>query len=379
MNIKIDKKDDVVLKILHYFITEEDYKPVIINGIQNEIWLENMERDLKLIRINTNYIHNSEQLKTDTFKAESIMKSIRKNTLSFKMTMLNLLIDTGDSVKVFDTKNIETIKIDKINDFKKNKFINEFFPKAKEIIETEKVDPIEFFKLTEDMNQKTINNEKKLQKIFSPKKPIMTYILIALNIIVFLVINMLGEKGLSLAELLANNKDLFKLGLYYTPFTAMFLHIDIFHILFNMYALFVFGPIVEKYYGKWKMLLIYLVSGLVGSLFSLVFLPVNSISYGASGAIFGLVGSIAYFTYYYRATLQGLLRSDLLPTIVINLLLPLFIPGIDFFGHLGGLIGGIFITMAIGIGDKNRRQDQINGIIITILLILSMLFIIFYK
>ena len=379
MNIKIDKKDDVVLKILHYFITEEDYKPVIINGIQNEIWLENMERDLKLIRINTNYIHNSEQLKTDIFKAESIMKSIRKNTLSFKMTMLNLLIDTGDSVQVFDTKNIETIKIDKINDFKKNKFINEFFPKAKEIIETEKVDPIEFFKLTEDMNQKTINNEKKLQKIFSPKKPIMTYILIVLNIILFLVINVLGEKGLNLAELLANNKDLFKFGLYFKPFTAMFVHIDIFHILFNMYALFVFGPIVEKYYGKGKMLLIYLVSGLVGSLFSLVFLPANSISYGASGAIFGLVGSIAYFTYYYRATLQGLLRSGLLPTIVVNLLLPLFIPEIDFFGHLGGLIGGIFITMAIGIGDKNRRQDQINGIIITILLILSMLFIIFYK
>ena len=63
MNIKIDKKDDIILKILHYFITEEDYKPVIINGLENEIWLENMENDLQLIRINTNYIHNDEQLR----------------------------------------------------------------------------------------------------------------------------------------------------------------------------------------------------------------------------------------------------------------------------------------------------------------------------
>ena len=47
MNIKIDKKDDVILKILHYFITEEDYKPIIINGLENEKCLENMQSDLK--------------------------------------------------------------------------------------------------------------------------------------------------------------------------------------------------------------------------------------------------------------------------------------------------------------------------------------------
>ena len=67
MNIKINKKDDIIMKILHYFITEEDYKPVIINGLDNEIWLENMEKDLQLIRLNTNYIHNSEQLKNDMY------------------------------------------------------------------------------------------------------------------------------------------------------------------------------------------------------------------------------------------------------------------------------------------------------------------------
>ena len=68
MNIKIDKKDDIILKILHFFITEEDYKPVIINGLENEIWLENMENDLKLIRINTNYIHNNEQLNSNLYQ-----------------------------------------------------------------------------------------------------------------------------------------------------------------------------------------------------------------------------------------------------------------------------------------------------------------------
>ena len=377
MNIKINQKDDVVLKILHYFITEEDYKPVIINGIENEIWLENMENDLKLIRINTNYIHNNEQLKSDTFKAETIMKTIKRNTLSFKMNMLNLLIDTGDDVKVYDTKNIETIKIDKINDFKKNKFVNEFFPKVKDLIETEKVDPIEFFRLTEDMNQKTIRNENKLQKIFSPKKPIMTYSIIIINIIIFVLSILFGEDTLRI--LFANNSGLVKGGEFYRLFTSMFLHVDFLHILFNMYALIVLGPLVEKYYGKIKFLMIYLISGLIGSLFSCVFQGDMVLSYGASGAIFGLLGSIAYFTYYYRATLQGLLRSNILPVILFNLLLGFMIPGIDVSAHIGGLIGGIFTSMAIGIGDKGRRQDRINGIILTIILVLAMGYILFTK
>ena len=131
MNVQIDKKDDIVLKILHYFITEEDYKPVIINGLTNEIWLENMEKDLKLIRINNNYIHNDTQLKNDTYKAKQIMRSIKKSTLSFRMNMLNLLLDTGEAVTTFDMDNIETIKVDQIGDFKKNSVVNEFFPGVK--------------------------------------------------------------------------------------------------------------------------------------------------------------------------------------------------------------------------------------------------------
>lgn len=378
MNIKINKKDDIILKILHYFITEEDYKPVIINGLENEIWLENMENDLKLIRINVNYIHNEEQLKTDTYKAQSIMKSIKKSTLSFNMNMLNLLLDTGDSVKVFDTKNIETIKVDEINDFKTNKFVSEFFPKVKDADLSDQVDPVEFFKLTEDMNQKTIKNEKKLAKIFSPKKPVITYALIVINIMVFMYMLLYDYDG-SLTYNLANNYLSLKSGKYYTLITSMFLHADIIHIGFNMYALYILGPQVEKYYGKVKFLLIYFLSGILGNVFSCVFMDSNVYGIGASGAIFGLLGSVAYFTYYYRATLQGLLRSQIVPVILLNLIIGLVIPGIDISAHLGGLIGGVLVSMAIGIGDKGRRNDQINGIIVYVLMIAFMIYMIFTK
>lgn len=378
MNIKINKKDDIILKILHYFITEEDYKPIIINGIEGEIWLENMQNDLKLIRINTNYIHNEEQLKSDTFKAKTIMKSIKKSTLSLNMNMLNLLLDTGDAVKVFENKNIETIQVKKINDFKKNKIVQDFFPGVKDSVLNEEMDPAEFFKLTEDMNQKTIKNEKKLAKIFSPKKPVVSYILIVLNIMMFLYMTLYDYNDRIFYEL-ANNYIYVQNGEIYRLFTSMFLHADILHLAFNMYALYILGPIVERYYGKSRFLLIYIISGILGSIFSCIFMSSNSFSIGASGAIFGLLGSIAYFTYYYRATLQGFLRSQIIPVILINLGLGLFISSIDVSAHIGGLIGGILTSMAIGIGDKERKTDQINGIIVIVLMFVFMLYMIFTK
>ena len=371
MNIKIDKKDDIVLKILHYFITQEDYRPVIINGLNNEIWLENMEKDLKLIRINNNYIHNEEQLKVDTYRAKSIMKSIKKSTFSINMNMLNLLLDVREDVNVIDNKNIETIKIDKINDFKKNKVVSEFFPKVKDSVLNDKMDPTEFFKLTEDMNQKTIKNEKKLAKIFSPKKPTLTYLLIAINVVMFLISNIYDQTG-SIEFMLSNVRSEVKAGQIYRLFTCMFLHADIIHLFLNMYALYTVGPQVERYYGKLRFSFIYLVSGLLGSLFSCVFMKANVYSLGASGAIFGLFGSIAYFTYYYRATIQGLMRSQIIPVILVNLSLGFLISGIDIMAHIGGLIGGMLMSMAIGIGDKGRKSDEINGLIVLILLFVFM-------
>lgn len=377
MNIKINKKDDIILKILHYFITEEDYKPVIINGLDNEIWLENMENDLKLIRINTNYIHNEEQFKSDIFKVKTIMKSIKRNTLSFKMTTLNLLLDTGDNVSIIDNKNIETIKIDGLDDFKKNKFVKEFFPKVKETDFNDKVDPVEFFKLTEDMNQNTMKKEKKLEKIFSPKKPVVTYILIVLNLMVFLYGVLHGND--ELINMFGNNYELVQNGEFYRLFTCMFVHADILHILFNMIALYSIGPVVERYYGKSKFLLIYLVSGLLGSIFSGVFMTADSISIGASGAIFGLLGSICYFTYYYRATLQGILRGSIMPVIIINLVIGFLSSSIDLSAHIGGLIGGILISMAIGIGDKHRKSDQVNGLVVLILMAVFLIYMMMTK
>ena len=377
MNIKINKKDDIIMKILHYFITEEDYKPVIINGLDNEIWLENMEKDLQLIRLNTNYIHNSEQLKNDMYKVKTVMRSIKKTTLSLRMNVLNLLLDINEDVDISrtkDFKHVETIKIDNVGDFKKNKVVSSFFPNVKKNILTDKMDPIDFFKLTDDMNKKTIKNEKKLAKIFSQKKPVITYLFIVLNVMIYLFSFVFPK----LTGMFCNTYLGVQAGQFYRLLTSMFFHGSLIHLTCNMYALYMIGPQVERYYGKRRFAFIYLVSGMLGSVFSCAFMSDVTAMYGgsigASGAIFGLLGSIGYFSYYYRATLQDSLRNNVTPVIVSNLILSILVPGIDFFGHVGGLIGGLLTSMVIGIGDKGRKSDQINGAIVLVLMFVFMIY-----
>ena len=67
-NVIIDKKDLMIMKLLHYFVTEEDYNPIILHGVNDEIWLENLNNPYKVVRIVNHYIHNNEQLSFDNFK-----------------------------------------------------------------------------------------------------------------------------------------------------------------------------------------------------------------------------------------------------------------------------------------------------------------------
>ena len=375
-SLTIGKKDDIVMKLIHYFVTEENYRPIIVNGVQNEIWLENLESDIPLIRININYIHNEEQYKYDIRKADSIRKTIKKKTYSMKMNMLNLLVDVRDEVPDIESdKNIKTIKINKINDLKKNSFMNEYFPNFNTKVQTKKSNMTDMFEMTDELNNKTVEEDKALAKVFrNNEKPIITMMLIFINIIVYLL-SLVDYNGI--LNNFANYYLYVQNGEYYRLITSMFVHANILHLISNMYALYVVGPIIEKYYGKGKYLLIYLGSGIIGSLFSVVL--TNYASVGASGAIFGLFGALLYFGYKYRATLDGFLRSSIIPTLLVNLLLGFMIPGIDVSAHLGGLIGGLLFSYQTGVVNKEKTKDKINGLIIILILIAFLIFMLIKK
>jgi rhomboid protease GluP len=143
----------------------------------------------------------------------------------------------------------------------------------------------------------------------------------------------------------AQQNNMIAQGDFYRLLTSMFLHASLIHLLFNSYALFVVGQDVERLYGAGRFLVIYFLAGLGGSLLSYVLGTANP-SVGASGAIFGLIGTeIAYF-YLHREAFgergKAQLRS-LLMVAGVNLFLGFTIPGINNLAHMGGLVFGAIL------------------------------------
>jgi rhomboid protease GluP len=150
----------------------------------------------------------------------------------------------------------------------------------------------------------------------------------------------------SVLILLGANYNKFVLqGEYYRLLTNMFLHGGLLHIALNMYALYSIGPLVERIYGRIRYAVIYFISGIIASVFSCIFS--QGVSVGASGAIFGLLGTTLVFAIKMRENIgRGFLRN-IASVIIINLFIGFSLPNIDNYAHLGGLIGGTIAAILL--------------------------------
>ena len=229
----------------------------------------------------------------------------------------------------------------------------------------------------EDEKEKNLENfVQKVDDIFTIKRPIVTNIIIGINVFLFVLTLILGKDimfifGANYGPLVAN-------GQFYRLITSAFLHADIIHLLTNMYALYVIGRQIESFYGKTKYLTIYILSAIIGNIFSLAF-GFEVLSVGASGAIFGLLGSLLYFGYHYRIYLGNVMKSQIIPTIILNLFIGLMISSINLSAHIGGLIAGILISMALGVKGKSQTSDKVNGIIMSIIFIAFSFYLAFFR
>lgn len=182
------------------------------------------------------------------------------------------------------------------------------------------------------------------------KQWLITYVLIAMNILMYLISAFLSENIFDidirvLIYLGAKFNPLIDIGQYYRLVTCTFLHGGLMHIALNMYALYAIGPLIERTYGKSKFLLIYFVSGIMSSFFSYKFS--SKVSIGASGAIFGLLGAALVLSIKMRRVIGEDFRRNIISVILVNIIIGVSISNIDNFGHLGGLVGGILVSMLI--------------------------------
>lgn len=187
------------------------------------------------------------------------------------------------------------------------------------------------------------------------KKRNISEYLIGINIVIFIIMFLIDPSfsTKTIVKFGAKVNFLIADGEYYRFITPMFLHLSFYHLGFNCLAIYILGRDIETIFGKKRFLGIYFFSGFISSLASFLFNA--SISAGASGAVFGLLGSHIFLYFTFKERYKKIYGNSFLVLIGINLVFGFISPNIDNVGHLGGLIAGIIVTYAVHI--KNHPFD----------------------
>ncbi|MDO0821356.1 rhomboid family intramembrane serine protease [Desulfosporosinus nitroreducens] len=193
-------------------------------------------------------------------------------------------------------------------------------------------------------NGNDVGINKRVEKQFIP---FLTYIFLGINLIVFILMTLAGgsTEQRVLIAFGAKVNTLIQAGEVWRLLTSTFIHIGYLHLVFNLYALWSLGPFSEERFGHGRFFVIYIMSGLGGSIASFFFS--SALSAGASGAIFGLLGSLLYYSLKRPLLWKSGFGMNLVIVILINFGFGLTQPGIDNFAHLGGLLMGIITTVLL--------------------------------
>ncbi|MBI4464081.1 MAG: rhomboid family intramembrane serine protease, partial [Acidobacteria bacterium] len=195
----------------------------------------------------------------------------------------------------------------------------------------------------------------RLASALLPQQAPYTAIILSVNLMLFLatlVASMRQTGGMGAANLLGSidSYTLVRFGAKYGPLIALgewwrfltpvFLHGNLLHFAFNTWVLFDLGPAVESLYGSQKFLVLYILAGVFGFVVSFFWNPL-SVSIGASGALFGLIGAMIAYGYRNRRTVGDSVRNMYVRWAVYVLLFGLLVRGVDNAAHIGGLVSGL--------------------------------------
>lgn len=329
-------KDIFIKNIINGFCKFYDYGVIELNSIQglSTAWalVRNIDISSKRVIIFMDY--------TKEFNQEVLLTSLREilNCNNLQLVKVN----TVKKDELFQDNNDVMYEEDVITlDYTSNKLLAYGY----ECEETaqELVNLINYY------------DSKRTEEKSNKSKPWVTYTFICINVIMYALtaflsgniidsdINVLVLLGAKVNELIAS-------GEYYRLITSMFLHGGLLHLVLNMYALNSIGPLIERIYGRNKYIFIYFISGIASSLLSYLFS--DSVSIGASGAIFGLLGTALVFAIKMRKNLGKDFLKNIASVIIINLFIGFTMSNIDNFGHIGGLLGGAITAVILNLQRK---------------------------
>ncbi|MUK87123.1 rhomboid family intramembrane serine protease [Ornithinibacillus sp. L9] len=371
-------------------LTENDRFEVLhIDTNLEEIWLSKYENKTStVVRIIHKEFDWKNHLKTDiatVFQKAKAMKRLLRGNIEIHnlyiathspvddWEMLKKPMQLKDRKKIkmnvyYVTENNTTDELKRLHSSLNNTFsLNpQEFPSD---IEMEQY--IDYYKV--QLKQALQKRRNEVTDVYSYGKPFFAYVLLAINIIMFLFLEINGES--------TSTDTLIKYGAKFNPaiidgewwriVSSMFLHIGFLHLFMNMLAVYYLGTLVEKIYGSWRFLVIYFLAGVGGGITSFAF-TVN-VSAGASGALFGLFGALLYFGLMYKRIFFQTIGTGLLVIIAINLVFGFVVPQVDAGAHIGGLIAGFIGAAIVQLPKQRKTMKSFAFIIIFIVLLVGLI------
>lgn len=204
-------------------------------------------------------------------------------------------------------------------------------------------------------------------QLFEPTKKSVNVILVAVTVLVFFVMQA-WEKSITegtfyehTAAFLLEHGALYgpsiRQGEWYRLVTHMFLHGDIWHLGNNMLILFCLGNALEHYVGKFSYVTIYFFSGILAGLGSVVYNTTSTVSVGASGAVFGVVGAMGWLVLQARGNLEGFTGQRMIVFILLSVYAGFADQGVDNAAHVAGLISGFLLAVLL-CRKRPARSDE---------------------
>lgn len=371
-----------------HLIEQDKFELIHINE-NGELWLEKLDgKTSRVVRLFHGGFDWKNHMKKDIGQVFQKAKAMKRYFRSKHIELHNVYIDSHTPVDDWEMlkkkmqlneKNPIQMNVYYISDKDKEEELARFMKAVgsthtateESLSEAEKEEEVNQIrkKLAGQLKQK----EKEIQSVFSYGKPFMTYILLAVNILLFVLLEINGDST-STATLIdfgaKYNPAIIENGEWWRIVSSMFLHIGIPHLLLNMLAVFYLGTAAERIYGSLRFTVIYFLAGIGGGLASFAF--TTNVSAGASGALFGLFGALLFFGCIHKRIFFQTMGMNLLIIIGINIVFGLSVPQVDNGAHMGGLISGFIASAILHLPKKKNYLIQTGALIIYGLLMFAL-------
>lgn len=358
-------------KVAEFLIEKKEYRILQLSQDQGELWLEKTEnKETQVVRLLYYNLDWSNWLLRDIGLIAENGDRIRRKLAKGDLKVLNLYFSAYPPVDDYEFRIAEptlsengkvtvvSMIVDRSNATEALRKIENRFNGQIEIDLAEEfsVEDVECIK--KNALSSAVNRAKEEQSIFNYGKPFFTYLFIAAQVLMFLILEAAGGSTdtATLIKFGAKFNPLILEGEWWRFFTPIIIHIGLLHLFMNTLALYYLGTIVERLYGNIRFLFIYIFSGFSGVLASFIISP--NLSAGASGAIFGCFGALLYFGVAKPRLFWRTLGLNILIVLGINLAFGFTMPGIDNAGHIGGLVGGFASAGIFHLPKKKRPMLQ---------------------